>query len=724
MTSAVLLQMPRITETISDTDVPVRAAYTMHDPIYIDGNADLLKDNSSTGISWGSGTAYDPYIIEGWDIDVSSANGIEIRNTSAHLTIMNCYVHDSGVAGSGIYLYGCVNGIVKENTCSSNDFGIHLSSSSDVTLSNNNCSSNNHYGIRLNFSSDNTLNNNTCSNNGCGIYLSSSSDNNTLINNTCSSNNYHGITDYLSSDNNTLVSNTCSSNNYVGIDFHSSSDNTLANNNCSSNNYAGIRLTFFSDSTLSSNNCSDNGCGIELHVSSDNTLVNNNCSSNNDAGIYLFQTCDDNTLSNSNCSDNDYGILLARQNDNNTLINNNFRSNDYGVYLVNSTRIAIYHNNFFGSIIDHAYDNRGSENFWNSDYPIGGNYWDNYTGVDEFSGSNQNQPGSDGIGDTPFFIDANSTDNYPFMEPVNMPPIASFTVSPSTGYVTTVFSVDSSSSSDAEDNLSVLEVRWDWESDGVWDTSWSTVKTDTHQYSVEGAHTISLEVKDTKGLSDNTKRQVTVVPDDVQPVADAGPDQIADEDTLVSFDGSGSSDNVDIDNYTWIFTDGTAKTSYGVSPTYVFETPGTYTVTLNVTDAAGNWDTDEVTINVNDVTIPSANAGPDQTVDEGSLVTFDGSNSSDNVDIVNYTWTFTYEGYTIDLYGETPAFRFGRAGVYTVTLTVKDAAGLTETDVVEITVEEKAGISMLAIGTIGIIVAIVALAVFMMIRKKKPPHET
>jgi len=165
--------------------------------------------------------------------------------------------------------------------------------------------------------------------------------------------------------------------------------------------------------------------------------------------------------------------------------------------------------------------------------------------------------------------------------------------------VNTVFSVDATSSSDTEDDLSVLEVRWDWESDGVWDTSWSTVKTDTHQYTVEGTHTITLDVQDTKGLADDTTRQVTVVPDDVPPVADAGPDQTVFTGTLVTFDGSDSSDDVEIENYTWTFTyDDEARELYGVGPTFTFDIAGTYIVTLTVEDAEGETDEDTVTVTV------------------------------------------------------------------------------------------------------------------------------
>jgi beta propeller repeat protein len=86
--------------------------------------------------------------------------------------------------------------------------------------------------------------------------------------------------------------------------------------------------------------------------------------------------------------------------------------------------------------------------------------------------------------------------------------------------------------------------------------------------------------------------------DNVPPVADAGPDQTVPEDTLVAFDGSGSSDNVGIVSYVWMFWDGAPQILSGKNPTYTFATPGTYLVTLKVSDAAGNNAADEVTITV------------------------------------------------------------------------------------------------------------------------------
>ena len=109
------------------------------------------------------------------------------------------------------------------------------------------------------------------------------------------------------------------------------------------------------------------------------------------------------------------------------------------------------------------------------------------------------------------------------------------------------------------------------------------------------------------------------------------------EDTTITFDGAASSDNVDITAYTWMFTDETLKTLTGEKPAYTFNTPGVYTITLNVTDTAGNWATDTAFVSVLDVTKSVANPGSrDQTLNAGEPLDFNASGSTDNVGIVSY----------------------------------------------------------------------------------------
>jgi nitrous oxidase accessory protein NosD len=52
-------------------------------------------------------------------------------------------------------------------------------------------------------------------------------------------------------------------------------------------------------------------------------------------------------------------------------------------------------------------------NTWDNGYPSGGNYWSDYNGTDFYSGIYQNATGSDGIGDTPYTMNANNQDRFP-----------------------------------------------------------------------------------------------------------------------------------------------------------------------------------------------------------------------------------------------------------------------------------------------------------------------
>ena len=83
---------------------------------------------------------------------------------------------------------------------------------------------------------------------------------------------------------------------------------------------------------------------------------------------------------------------------------------------------------------------------------------------------------------------------------------------------------------------------------------------------------------------------------------------------------------------------------------------------------------------------PVAHAGSDLAVTLGQVAFLDGTASTDNVGIVNYTWTFNNGGTPVTLYGTSPSFSFLSVGAYDVTLTVRDGAGHTSTDVVRVTV--------------------------------------
>src|SRR3990170_2639808 len=205
-----------------------------------------------------------------------------------------------------------------------------------------------------------------------------------------------------------------------------------------------------------------------------------------------------------------------------------------------------------------------------------------------------------------------------------------------------------------------------------------------------------------------------------RPIANAGLNQTVRENTLVTFDATASSDNVEIASYTWAFSDvGIPQTLDGEKPTHTFETPGTYNVILNVTDTAGNWATNTITITVLDITKPLANAGQDQTVNVGAKVSFDGSSSTDNVDITRYEWNFGDETTGA---GKTTTYTYASPGTYIVTLTVEDAAGNTATHQVTITVLSTEAFPMWMVGAAVVTIAIIAVATVLWRRRNKTPR--
>jgi parallel beta-helix repeat protein len=245
-------------------------------------------------------------------------------------------------------------------------------------------------GIHLNAVEYCIISDNTCYDNGAGIFLYNS-DNNTIMNNNVS-NNQDGM--YLhNSDNNKIINNTASnSTSGRGIMLVLSSNNQILNNTVNSNQ--------------------DEGIVLMERPTSNNLIANNTVSSNRNYGIHLF-AADNNKILNNTVLKNGVGIWLRGASKNNEIANNIVLNNSYGIYLGdpsnnlgNCSNNIIYHNDFVYNIMSvYSYD---STNTWDNGYPSGGNYWSDYHGTDN---------NDDGIGDSPYVIDANDTDHYPLMAP-------------------------------------------------------------------------------------------------------------------------------------------------------------------------------------------------------------------------------------------------------------------------------------------------------------------
>ena len=115
----------------------------------------------------------------------------------------------------------------------------------------------------------------------------------------------------------------------------------------------------------------------------------------------------------------------------------------------------------------------------------------------------------------------------------------------------------------------------------------------------------------------------------------------------------------------------------------VLEEPGEREVTLTVT-ADGETDTDSFTITVEDTDAPTAVLDVPDAVGVDESFELDATRSTDNVGIASYEWEFG-DGATGSL--PTPSHSYDEAGRYTVTLTVTDTSGNTDTTSREVVVE-------------------------------------
>ena len=215
---------------------------------------------------------------------------------------------------------------------------------------------------------------------------------------------------YMEGSNCNNISYNIIANNAMGIGVYESSNNTISENNVTANEWGGIGLAYSTNNIVYGNNVANNEAGIGLYESSNNIIFGNNVTANTD-GISLYYSSN-NSVSKNNIENNKYGIFLVatpyKQNLEDDIINNR-----HGIFFHRSSNNSIYHNNFINNGIQ---VNTNWVGVWDDGYPSGGNYWSDYNGTD----ANQ-----DGIGDTPYIINEDNTDNYPLMGMFSDFPISS-----------------------------------------------------------------------------------------------------------------------------------------------------------------------------------------------------------------------------------------------------------------------------------------------------------
>jgi parallel beta-helix repeat protein len=409
-------------------------------------------------------------------IDLSYRNNVTIENTKI------------GFAFYAIYLGNASSNTISGNILTYNGYGVYLLEASQNVIIGNNIT-NNEVGIDIRSSSNNILRNNKLNNNhNLAVYGSEPSH---FVNDVDDSNTVNGKKPYylISESDLTINPSTFPDVGYLAL---VNCRNITVHDLELTNNGHGIILAYTTESTITQNHMTDNYNGIGLFSSSGNFIVTNTIA-NNYRGIQLSNASNTNSISANNITDNSDGIFLF-DSFQNTIAVNNITNNDIGIGLKESSYSMIRGNYFISNerqVYDVSMDDASvtaSMNIWGVGYPLGGNYWSDYTGVDVKSGENQTQTGSDGLGDTPYIIYGNNQDSFPLM-PYGSPPAISI-VSPenktyTVNSVSLSFTVSETTSwtkysLDGQANVTITE-----------DTTLSDLS--------DGVHSITVYVQDTDG---------------------------------------------------------------------------------------------------------------------------------------------------------------------------------------------------------------------------------
>jgi parallel beta-helix repeat protein len=350
-------------------------------------------------------------------------------SSSDNATISGNNIYGNG--GDGIYLYRSQSTLTENIVTDNTRVGINIRDNRSYTLRNN-AMSENTYNLHINGSTHSEFihdidESNTV--NGKPIYYWIDHHNETVP----SDAGYVALID----SNNITVQDLTLTNNHYGLHVWNSSFITIQNMNIT-NNFVGVSVRYSNNITINENNISNNigyetlyGNGISISRSNDNTITNNIVSNNsNNSGIQIYYSDNNNISDNEICenerggmyvsfsdfniisgnivSGNDYhGIKFANSNDNTVTENTVSDNYEYGVYLSSSNNNTFYYNNILNNT--QQFQNYSSTNTWDNGTGKG-NYWSDYTGLDDGTGG---RTIGDGVGDTN--LPHNEVDNYPLI---------------------------------------------------------------------------------------------------------------------------------------------------------------------------------------------------------------------------------------------------------------------------------------------------------------------
>ncbi len=228
---------------------------------------------------------------------------------------------------------------------------------------------------------------------------------------------------------------------------------------------------------------------------------------------------------------------------------------------------------------------------------------------------------------------------------------------------------------------------WHWDfGDAISGTpNTSLLQDPTHTYSVPGPYTVTLIITNLNGCKDTIAKGIMVktspLVDFTNDTACLGTATHFWADTLVS-------DPLAVATYLWDFGDNNTSLVRNASNTYV--APGTYTVSLTITDTAGcsNVKTHTITVHPS----PVAHFTATNTTCQGQVVTFTDQSVANSAYMSRWVWDFgdgsPSQTFTFPALPPNPntTYTYTNPGTFGVTLTVTNSDGCThsETRVIEV----------------------------------------
>jgi len=235
--------------------------------------------------------------------------------------------------------------------------------------------------------------------------------------------------------------------------------------------------------------------------------------------------------------------------------------------------------------------------------------------------------------------------------------------------------LDGSGSSDVDG--AIVLFQWDCDdSDGLSFSAGTTAATFTCTYPDDGTFTATLRVTDDDGgTGDDT---ASVVSTNTLPVANAGGPYTGDEGTPITLDGSASTDaDGTIAGWAWDCEDDGTVDGTGATFACTYPDDGTWTARLTVTDDDGGTNSATASVTVGNLPPTLSAVTVPQPIDEGASVVFSGT-ATDPSPLDTFTWAWSWGDGTSDSTGASPSHTFVDEGSYTVTATVDDGDGGTD----------------------------------------------